>query len=194
MKRRLRALPRERFYAEGAGALSFLRAGPHWAPYPSILLFLSTDLEIDTAPLLEAALEDNKKVFAPITTGQRLCFYRLFSPRGPWREGPFHIREPALPPPGPSQSSPPALDPADFPALIILPGLAFDPLGGRLGHGGGFYDRFLANLEAPAAAPSYFLTGLCLETQILPHIPVDPWDRPMDALCTGKRFIVVSSE
>jgi 5-formyltetrahydrofolate cyclo-ligase len=84
------------------------------------------------------------------------------------------------------------LGPADFPILIILPGLAFDREGNRLGRGKGFYDRFLASLESNgtrgARQRRYRSVGLCMETQIVPRLPVTPRDIPMNALYTGSAF------
>jgi 5-formyltetrahydrofolate cyclo-ligase len=191
IRRRLAALPRERFHTEGVRALSFLQNSPYWTSYPVLLVFLSRDTEIDTSPLLEAALGDKKRVFAPVSAGGRLRFHRVLSPAGPWRQGAFHIREP-------EPAAPEFSGPGDFPALVITPGLAFDVRGNRLGQGGGFYDRFFADLaggfftgprSAPRdSTPPYFSIGLCLETQIIPQVPVQAWDSPVKALCTGERF------
>jgi 5-formyltetrahydrofolate cyclo-ligase len=180
MRRRLAALDRECFRAEGRGAALLLRQDPLWDAYPTVLLFLSTHNEIDTAPLLEAALGDHKKVFVPRVTQAGLCFFRVPSPAGPWREGAYRIREPTWP-------DPEALIPGDFPALILTPALAFDSRGNRLGRGGGFYDRFFASLEGRERP--YFAVGLCLESQIVPQTPVQDGDRAVDALCTGERFL-----
>jgi 5-formyltetrahydrofolate cyclo-ligase len=73
----------------------------------------------------------------------------------------------------------------DFPALVFTPALAFDRQGRRLGRGKGYYDRFLAGLNRA----DYYAAGLCLERQVLPRLPADVWDKPVDALCTGRGFI-----
>ncbi|KAF5029345.1 5-formyltetrahydrofolate cyclo-ligase [anaerobic digester metagenome] len=66
------------------------------------------------------------------------------------------------------------------PGLAVIPGVAFDRQGNRLGHGAGYYDRFLAH---PAMARTA-LVGLAYAFQIVPALPVAPWDRPVHALCT----------
>ncbi|WP_035067963.1 5-formyltetrahydrofolate cyclo-ligase [Nitratidesulfovibrio termitidis] len=66
------------------------------------------------------------------------------------------------------------------PDLAVIPGVAFDLQGNRLGHGAGYYDRFLAH---PAMARTA-LVGLAYAFQIVPALPVAPWDRPVHALCT----------
>lgn len=66
------------------------------------------------------------------------------------------------------------------PDIAVIPGVAFDRQGNRLGHGAGYYDRFLAH---PAMARTA-LVGLAYAFQIVPALPVAPWDRPVHALCT----------
>jgi 5-formyltetrahydrofolate cyclo-ligase len=160
-----------------------------------MLFFLSTAGEIDSFPVLELALGGGKRVFAPRLAGTGLVFCRLHSAAGPWERGPFGIRQPALEgqtlpgeTAGPSGLAGPSslagLAGEDFPALVFVPGLAFDAGGRRLGRGGGYYDRFLAELEA--AGRPYRTIGLCTACQLVPEVPVDDWDRRVDYLCTGE--------
>lgn len=188
MRRRLAALPPGRFSEEGVRALSHLKLLPEWERYGTVLLFLASPREIDTEPLLARCLVREKKVFAPAVEGREIRFFRVFSTGGPWRSGSFGLREPD------SRRPEDCLGWEDFPALIVVPGLAFDRKGNRLGKGGGYYDRFFAGLDAPEntarISPSgeraYFSLGFCLETQILPRIPVEAGDKAVDAVCTGE--------
>lgn len=80
--------------------------------------------------------------------------------------------------------------PLDTINVVFVPGLAFDPLGGRLGRGKGFYDRFLAGLKppaphAPGSGPT--LIGVCLEEQIAHTVPREPHDALMDCILTDVR-------
>jgi 5-formyltetrahydrofolate cyclo-ligase len=175
LKNRLAALSPGSFAEAGIRAAALLTAQSLWEEHETLLTFLSAKDEIDSGPLLEAALGAGKKVFAPRIDGEELAFFRVFSPAGPWRDGPFGIREPA---------STEALAPADFPALIAVPGLGFDREGNRLGRGKGYYDRFLAALDRQGLP--FTAAGLCLEAQVLPAIPAEGQDRKMDLLCTGK--------
>jgi 5-formyltetrahydrofolate cyclo-ligase len=182
---------------EGLRAAAVLTDHPLWGEYATLLLFLSLKDEINTAPLLAAALGAGKKVFAPRIAGEALAFYRVFSAAGPWAKGPLGVREPALSrgaddgsglrdaaPLGRTVPAPPArLSPADFPALIVVPGLGFDRRGNRLGRGKGYYDRFLAALDKQGRR--FTSIGLCLEAQVLPEIPTESRDRQMDLLCTA---------
>jgi 5-formyltetrahydrofolate cyclo-ligase len=189
LRRRLRALSPELFCAGGLRAAELLSREPCWREARTALLFISGDREIDTAPLLEAALEAGKAVFAPKVRGEELVFWRVPSPAGPWERGPFGLREPV-----PSAGG--ALERGDFPALILTPGLGFAPPGNRLGRGGGYYDRLFARLDAPPGegppAP-YHAVGLCLALQVLPLIPTEPGDRPLEGLCTEEAFIPLST-
>lgn len=175
----MKDMPSSLLYDEGAAAVRLLRETSCWNRYETVLLFLSTSREIDTIPLLGVALVRGKKVFAPCIAGGNLRFCRVLSAAGPWKAGPLGIREPAV------QADPLMLE--DFPAMVIVPGLAFDLAGNRLGYGKAYYDRFFSGQTGPC-----FKIGLCTDAQILPRIPADPWDVPMDALCTGSRFIPIA--
>ena len=72
--------------------------------------------------------------------------------------------------PEPIDDGPVADDPT---ALVLMPGLAFDKDGRRIGYGGGFYDKFLA------AEPTHPTVALCYEFQIVPHIPAEEFDIPV---------------
>ncbi len=71
--------------------------------------------------------------------------------------------------------------------LLLVPGLGFDLAGTRIGHGAGFYDRFLARIDGPAP-----VVGVGFDVQVLPEgqsLPREPHDRPLDALVTESRMI-----
>ena len=180
IKQRLSAISAEEFRLQGAKAAALLCPSPLWARYETLLLFLSTSSEIAVQALLEAALKDGKKVFVPKVEAKRLVFRRIRSPDGPWRIGPFGIREAA---------GEEALDvPADFPALILAPGLAFDRQGNRLGRGGGYYDRFFAELDE--GRREYAALGLCMDFQVLKRVPTDVQDKKLDGLLSGSELTV----
>lgn len=71
---------------------------------------------------------------------------------------------------------------ADAVEVALVPGTAFDPRGGRLGGGGGHYDRLLARL--PASAP---VIGVAFACQMVPRVPREPHDRPVDLVVTEHR-------
>ncbi len=72
--------------------------------------------------------------------------------------------------------------------IVIVPGVAFDACGGRLGHGGGHYDRLLRRRPFPL-----FTIGLAFEKQIVPRVPMDAHDVRMDAVVTEKRVFRVQT-
>ncbi|MDR3249178.1 MAG: 5-formyltetrahydrofolate cyclo-ligase, partial [Treponema sp.] len=174
----LAEVPAESFHAQGAAAAAMIRGSPEWDRCNTLLLYLSLRDEIDTRPLLDAALEAGKRVFAPRVGPPAegspgvMAFYRItVLDIGPEAEQ------------GPEAM---ALGPEDFPALIIVPGLAFDAEGRRLGRGKGYYDRFLADLDA--AGQEYYTLGLCMPCQLVAQVPVETWDKKMDAVCAGGRM------
>lgn len=67
---------------------------------------------------------------------------------------------------------------------VVTPGLAYSPAGWRLGRGAGFYDRFLARRERRATA-----VGVCLDEQVIEHVPTEGDDVRMDAVCTPTRWL-----
>jgi 5-formyltetrahydrofolate cyclo-ligase len=67
--------------------------------------------------------------------------------------------------------------------LIIVPLVAFDRKNYRLGMGGGYYDRFIAHLHTSGQYP--FLLGVAFDEQFCDHLPLDPWDQPLNAVSTA---------
>jgi 5-formyltetrahydrofolate cyclo-ligase len=191
IKTRLAARPASYFSDQGAAAAALIGRSPVWQTPKTVLLFLSTIHEIDVFPLLALALAQGKRVFAPRVTGKAMIFRPVRSAGGPWEKGPFGIPEPgeeALAG-GSAAGESPGPGAEDFPALVIVPGLAFDAAGRRLGRGGAYYDRFLTELEA--LGRPFRTLGLCTGCQLVPEVPVDDWDKPMDYLCTGEKMFVV---
>jgi 5-formyltetrahydrofolate cyclo-ligase len=104
----------------------------------------------------------------------------------PWRPGDelvsnrFGIPEPSLA----SES----LLPAEAMAVILLPLLGFSRAGGRLGMGGGYYDRSLGFRQRRPSPP--LLIGVGYAFQELPALPTDPWDIRLDAVVTEREFLL----
>ena len=71
--------------------------------------------------------------------------------------------------------------------LVLVPGLAFDTAGHRLGRGAGFYDRFLADPNLRAVT-----CGVGFEAQLLDNVPIDQWDIPLQAVATERRLVLTS--
>jgi len=150
-----------------------------------ILAFLSMPSEIDTAPVIEAALHAGKRVAVPRIEGDDIAFVELDAL---WREWPRDRWDIPVPP-----DSAPVLGTAAIastPAAVLVPGLAFDDHGGRLGRGKGYYDRFLASVAAARealgkSAPPFAAIGFGYAGQIVDSVPMDDHDRPLDGLALG---------
>lgn len=125
--------------------------------------YLSYNQEVRTGPLLAQALKDGKAVAVPKVCGEEMRFI-LMTDLDAVAKGYAGIPEPIA-------DGPIALDPT---ALVLMPGLAFDRQGRRLGYGGGFYDKFLA------AEPNHPKIALCYDFQLLPALETDSHDIPVD--------------
>ena len=127
--------------------------------------YLPYNQEVRTVPMLEQALRDGKRVAVPKCYGEEMKFIYMddLSLVAPGYAG---IPEPIA-------DGPVADDPS---ALVLMPGMAFDPQGHRIGYGGGFYDKFLA------AEPNHPTLALCYDFQMLDHLETEQFDIPVDTV------------
>ncbi|RQD64695.1 MAG: 5-formyltetrahydrofolate cyclo-ligase [Desulfonatronovibrio sp. MSAO_Bac4] len=147
--------------------------------YQSFLVYLPIKNEVDTKPLIENLLQTGKKIYAPRCSQEHsgcMDFYML-SDLSELSPGYCGIAEPC------SNSS--ALYVNTGPSVCILPGLAFDHQGQRLGYGHGFFDRYLRELPGPKP----LLIGFAYDFQVVDALPGDDWDVPVDAVITDKRVV-----
>ena len=177
-----------------------------WRKAITIFAFLSMGNEIDTNPVLRASLANGKRVGVPRVYGRMIRFHEIPSIDLEWEIHPYGVREPSA-----KLEELPANDPSIHPLAIITPGLSFDRRGGRLGHGGGFYDRFFSTIETASPSPRDRATrtggthtevrirsigeitdgeivsiGVCVSTQIEDEIPRDESDVPVDYIVTER--------
>ena len=127
--------------------------------------YLPYNQEVRTVPMLERALADGKRVAVPKVYGDEMKFIYL-TDLAQVEKGYAGIPEPIA-------DGPVADDPN---ALVLMPGLAFDQEGHRIGYGGGFYDKFLA------AEPNHPTVALCYDFQMVDQIPTDDYDIPVDCV------------
>lgn len=125
--------------------------------------YLPYNQEVRTVPILEQALRDGKRVAVPKVYGEEMRFIYI-DDLTQVEKGYSGIPEPVA-------DGPVANDPR---ALVLMPGLAFDPKGHRMGYGGGFYDKFLA------AEPEHPTVALCYGFQMVPQVPAEEYDMPVD--------------
>lgn len=125
--------------------------------------YLPYNQEVRTEPILLQALKDGKKVAVPKVYGDTMRFIYLEDLSG-IEKGYAGIPEPVA-------DEPVAMDEK---ALVLMPGLAFDKEGHRIGYGGGFYDKFLST------EPSHPTVALCYDFQMLPKLETEEFDVPVD--------------
>jgi 5-formyltetrahydrofolate cyclo-ligase len=171
------SLPPE-FRAAASAAIGKALAGrDDFAAASTVLLTLPFGSEWDSRPLLLTALERGKTVVLPRVnaTARTLELCRLTEPTRDVLPGYRGIPEP---------QSHCALIAADAIDWVLVPGVAFDTTGHRLGYGGGYYDRLLPQLRSDAAriAGGY-------EIQLVDHVPAAPHDVPVQALATEVRTL-----
>lgn len=140
-----------------------LRAHPAYQNAKSIFGYLSYNQEVRTMPILEQAQKDGKRVAVPKVIDDRMIFI--------WMDDLSRVELGYCGIPEPLDNGPEAVDET---ALVLMPGLAFDPAGHRCGYGGGFYDRYLE------AHPDHKTLALCYGFQMYDHLDTDPHDIPVD--------------
>lgn len=147
-----------------------------------IALYLPNDGEIDPRPLLRAAQRRGKATYLPVLSAwprTHMRFQRI-RPGEPLRRNRLGIFEPRIQPQ--QQRKVWALD------LLLLPLVGFDDAGGRLGMGGGFYDRSLAYRSRRKHWHAPMLLGLAHECQKVEHLAMASWDVPLQGTVTDQRW------
>lgn len=153
-------------------------ATQQWQSAHRVLLYMHFRSEAATNLLLEDAWNRGVEVYLPrcrrdcpgIMDTARVCRASDLEP------GKFGIPEPCR-----------ATCPAEecSPDLIIVPGAVFDRRGNRIGYGAGYYDRYLPEAHAAGAVS----IGLAYSLQVVDSLPADPWDTPVNALCTEEEML-----
>ncbi len=165
---RISSLPEGYLQEAGLTIARRIAALPEYARAGTVLAFAGTDREIDTLPLLRRVLADGKRLALPLCTGPGRMEARLVSDLARLRPGAYGI--PAPPPEAD------LLPPGDI-DLVVVPCVACDRTGRRLGHGGGYYDRWLAAYPGPAVLA-------CPQALVLDAIPQGPLDAAVPLVVT----------
>ncbi len=160
---RKRAMTQEEIQEKSRILGEKLGATPVYRQAKTIYGYLPFNQEVRTEPILERALREGKRVAVPKIFGDTMRFLYLEDLTAVGK-GFGGIPEPLA-------DGPEAHDPT---ALVLMPGLAFDEKGRRIGYGGGFYDRFLA------AEPDHPTVALCYDFQMVPDLPAEDFDVPVD--------------
>lgn len=137
--------------------------------------FVSFSREVQTAGIRNRALSHGKILALPRVVGGEMYFRVVARADQSLVRSSFGIYEPPddLPLAEPSQHAP---------ALVVTPGVAFDPMCYRLGRGRGYYDGFLARYRSSVVA-----VGVCFEEQLVDAVPRDDWDVRLDAVFSEQR-------
>lgn len=142
----------------------------------SLGIYYPIGSEVQTFDLIRDSLNDNKTVCLPkIIDSTTIEFFKIIEnsfEKISFQKGKYGISEPSF--------STETIDKID---MLIIPGIAFDLRGNRIGYGKGYYDRFLSSRKAK------YKIGLAYEIQVLNNIPNNELDVPVDIIVTEKRII-----
>ena len=163
IKAKKRAMTEEQIAATSEALAQQLYAHPAYKEAKSIFGYLSYNQEVRTMPMLEQAQKDGKRVAVPKVIDDTMIFI--------WLDDLSRIELGYCNIPEPIDNGPEAIDET---ALVMMPGLAFDPTGRRCGYGGGFYDRFLEQ------HPQHPTIAMCYGFQMFDALDTDPHDIPVN--------------
>lgn len=190
-KRRLRVLLRKKRGALGTGEEGARRserlqkrlmADERWQKSRRVVLYVSVRSEAGTSLLLDEAWRSQKTVFLPRCRPDEPGVMDMLLCRGPHE---LEVSSFGIPQPRPDTHARRLSEEelcAGEETLIVVPALAFDREGFRLGYGGGYYDRLLALARCTSV-------GLAFHDLVLNSLPRDGWDRPVGAVCTEEELL-----
>lgn len=143
-----------------------------------IALYLSANGELDPSPIVDKCRRSSRQLYLPVLHPFRhgRLFYCEWRAQAQLQSNRFGIPEPGCR--GNARIPLRSLD------LILVPLVAFDALGNRIGMGGGFYDRTLGKARADSSWKRPYLIGIAHELQKVPSIKSRKWDVPLDAVIT----------
>ena len=165
IRERKRAMTEEEIVERSNALAEKFYNSPAYQAASTIYGSLPYNQEVRTVPMLQRALDEGKRVAVPKVYGEEMRFIYL--------EDLTQVSKGYAGIPEPIADAPVA---EDQQALVLMPGLAFDPQGHRIGYGGGFYDRFLAQ------EPHHPTLALCYEFQMQAHLDTEEFDIPVDTV------------
>jgi 5-formyltetrahydrofolate cyclo-ligase len=181
-----RSLPQAIAHRNSEAIAQRLAVSPILERSHRIAAYLANDGEAGTEALFDAIWTRGKESYLPIlrTMPARCLWFGRYRPETVLAPNRFRIPEPAV-----------GEDTFDEPwrlDLVLVPLVAFDLAGNRIGMGGGYYDRTFAYLKEPGAPRSPVLIGLAFECQKHERLPAEPWDVPLDGVVTEEAFYTTS--
>ncbi len=154
----------------------------------SLFTYVSFQAEVSTMELIANSLANGKKVYVPRVEKKEMEFYQIESLDGLIRSK-FGILEPVPDPETRYQSSITGTGEKEK-KLMILPGLAFDKKGNRIGYGGGYYDKYLSTYRKD----EFYKVALAYDFQIIEDIPTKEYDQKVDEVITPSKIIECSNK
>ena len=167
----IKLLPEEYIKDSDARIAERLASLPEFIEADRVFAYYSINNEVDTHRILKLSEKHRKTVFLPVVLGNGVMEFALYDRDGAMRNGALHIPEPA------EEAMRAIPQPGD---VILVPGLCFDAERYRLGQGGGYYDRFLADCPATSI-------GLARERLMPVTVLLQEHDLPVDILLTEAR-------
>lgn len=171
MRRRRATMTDAQLRAQSRDITAKLLSHPVLLRADVVLLYASLPDEVDTNQLLRELRDMGKKILLPVVVDDERMEVTAYQGDGRMGEGAFHIKEPVGEPF------------TDYTAIgvAVVPGMAFDRKGNRLGRGKGYYDRFLARI------PYTYIIGVCYDFQLLEEVPTENHDRKMDEVVSSEQ-------
>lgn len=167
------ALDEQRQREASLSAFERLRWHPVYRQADCVMGYMAVRGELSVALVLEDVLREGKKLALPVCEGPGQMSVRRVTSLSRLRRGAYGIWEP--------EDGCERLDPMEV-DLLLVPGTAFDRHGGRIGQGGGYYDRFLPGMRG-------LRIGVCHGFALLERVPVREHDVRMDAILTPQEMI-----
>ncbi len=168
VRRLKRAHTAAQLAAMSEAAVSRLMSQPAISRARTVLMYYPLADEVDVRTAIDRLADGGKAVLLPRVTGPATMELRRYTSPRSLARGAYGIMEPT----GETFTDLRGIDAA------VVPGMAFDTSGNRLGRGRGYYDRLLPTLTRATTI------GICFPFQIMPHIPTDPHDVPVDLVIT----------
>lgn len=165
IRARKRAMTSEEIERRSERLAGLFAASEAYRNATTIYGYMPYNQEVRTVPMLERALRDGKRVAVPKCYGDEMRFIYM--------EDLSRVEKGYAGIPEPIEDEPVADDET---ALVLMPGLAFDAQGHRIGYGGGFYDKFLAR------EPNHPTIALCYDFQMRPKLETEQFDIPVDTV------------
>jgi len=174
-------LPRKEVVTKSDQIQKMLFSSSEFQCAKTVCFYVAKGNEVQTERMIKDSLQLGKRVLVPITDKKsgKLVLSELFDFDSELEPGTFGILEPK-----PACRREVSATEAE---VIIVPGVAFDIRGHRMGHGKGYYDRFLRHVSSLKTGALF--VGLAYESQVLDEIPHGPNDMPVHRIVTEKRVI-----